>query len=93
MDNIGPHLSAQSACPQAVSDDWMIGDVAAARYLFDPPLFLRHMKTSSVASLMLLLVACATTSRTTPSLIAHGPTSLVRVRDGTQWGILKDHSS
>lgn len=27
------------------------------------------------------------------SLIARGPTSLVLVRDGERWGILKDHSS
>jgi hypothetical protein len=27
------------------------------------------------------------------SLIARGPTSLVLVRDGARWGILKDHSS
>jgi hypothetical protein len=43
----------------------MIGDVAAARYLFDPPLFPRHMKPSSIASLVLSLVACATTSQAT----------------------------
>jgi ketosteroid isomerase-like protein len=27
------------------------------------------------------------------SLVARGPTSLVLVRDGARWGILKDHSS
>jgi hypothetical protein len=83
MGDIGPHLSVQRACPQAAPDDWRRHDDEVP---FRSSLIPRHMKFSSLASLMLFLVGCATT-------VARGPTSLVLVRDGTPWRIIKYHSS